>query len=105
MSVVVAMLEVCMCGQDGEVVALESAPFQLRRRLELAGGVLSVGLRLRLGDAADAARRLVDARVDADLAEGACAEQRIQFTTQARAAKHPCREHGAPDEDLARAAR
>ena len=66
-------------------MALDSAPFQLRRRLELAGGALSVGLRLRLGDAADATRRAVDVRIDADLAERACAEQRIRFTTQARA--------------------
>ena len=70
-------------------MALDSASFQLRRRLELAGGALSVGLRLRLGDAADTTRRAVDVRIDADLAEGACAEQRIHFTTQARAPKTP----------------
>ena len=74
----------CSSGQGGEVVALDSAPFQLRRRLELPGGALSIGLRLRLGDAADAARRCVDARVDMDLAGSACAEQRVHFTTQAR---------------------
>ena len=70
--------------QGGEVATLDCAPFQLRRPLELAGGALSVGLRLRLGGAADAARRAVDARVSVDLAESASAEQRIEFTTQAR---------------------
>ena len=57
-------------------------------------------MRLRLGDAADAARRTVDARVDADLAEAACAEQRIQFTTQARTRIALGRRHPALTEEL-----
>lgn len=41
-------------------------------------------------DGADAAWRAVDARVDADLAEGAYAEQPIQFTTPGAHRKKSC---------------
>ena len=69
--------------QGGEVASMHEAPFQLRRSLEL-GALVQLGLCLRLTEAADEDRRLVNAKLDLDLTERTSAEQVITFATQAR---------------------
>ncbi|KAK9835969.1 hypothetical protein WJX81_002387 [Elliptochloris bilobata] len=75
-----ASIDVTLPG--GEVITLNSTPFQLRRPMALEGGVFSCALRLRLTDAADEGRHVVDARIDADLAQDAHAEEHVTFVTQ-----------------------
>ena len=62
---------------------MHAAPFQLRRSLEV-GALVQLRLCLRLTEAADEDRRLVNAKLDLDLTERMSAERVITFTTQAR---------------------
>lgn len=62
---------------------MHAAPFQLRRSLAM-GALVQLRLCLRLTEAVDEDRRLVNAQLDLDLTERMSAEQVITFTTQAR---------------------